>query len=327
MVAEHRYADRESWLRHRRIGSSDVPALLGLSRYSGPWDVYERLVLGAPASEPSPEQLRGIRLEPRVLATYARKTGRDVQRTPPHTLYSREQWATSTPDARSGDLLVEAKTDRHADRWGPDGERISRWEPDAARIVRPDYYLQVQHQLWTLEADAADLAVLVPGDDPFLPELRVYRIDRDDELLGRLVPRLRAWWDRHIVGREPPELDGSEAAGRALARLERDGSRPATAHELALATSYEQLAQAEKAARDQKKAAGRLLVAAAGTTRRIELPGGGHVTVVSSVSSAQLDEGALLDDHPELRPLLDRYRRPGHPYAFPRVVPGKGARP
>lgn len=323
MVAEHRYPDRETWLAHRRIGSSDVAALLGLSHYSGPWDVYERLVLGAPPDEPSPEQLRGVRLEGRVLATYAQVTGRRVQRTPPHTLYTREDWSTSTPDARSDERLVEAKTDRNAHRWGPE-ERIRRWEPGVEQIVRPDYWLQVQHQLWTLDERVADLAVLLPGEDPFLPELRVYTIDRDEDAVERLVERLRGWWRRHIVGREPPELDGSDAAGRALARIERQGSRPATAHELGLALTYELLARQEKAAKDAKKAAGRLLVASAGATRRLELPGRGHVTVVSSVSSAHLDEGALLADHPELAEVLAAYRRPGHPYAFPRVVPGKG---
>jgi putative phage-type endonuclease len=319
----HRYESREAWLRARRIGSSDVPALLGLSRYATAYDVWDRLVHGVVPSEPSADQERGIRLEPRVLATYAERTGRKVERTPPHTLYTRDAWATSTPDALAdGRLVVEVKTDRKPERWGPEGT-IERWDEIAATMVRPDYFLQVQHQLWTLDLWAADLAVLLPGEDPFLPELRVYRILRDEELVARLVARLVAWWHRHVVGREAPPLDDSDAAGRALARVERDGSRRATADEERLALAYATHAMEEKLAKEGKRRVGRELVVAAGGARQLELTAG-QVTIVTGTSSTQLDEGALLEEHPELAAVLDRYRRPGQPYTYPRVTQRAG---
>jgi predicted phage-related endonuclease len=286
--------------------------------------VFERLALGVhDDSAPSTVQARGVRLEPRVLAMYAAETGQRVVRTPPHTLYAREDWATATPDARTADRLVEAKTDRDAWNWGPSYTHIPRWEPGAERVVRVDYWLQTQFQMWVCDVAACDLAVLVPGADPFEPELRVYHIDRDDDALARVVSRLRSWWQRHVVEGVEPPIDASDAAGRALARIERAGQREASIEEARLAAAYAAAAETEKAAREAKRAAGRLLVARAGGARRLDLPDGGHVTVISSVGTAELDEGALLDARPDLAEVLAEHRRPRTPYAFPRVVPGK----
>lgn len=315
----HRYPSRDAWLRARRIGSSDVAALLGLSRWATPYDVWERLVHGPVDAETTADQERGLRLEPRILATYAQLTGRRVTPTPPHTLYTRGAWASSTPDATADDgRLVEAKTDRRSDRWGAP-QPIDRWTPDAAGVVRVDYYLQVQHQLWTLDREFADLAVLVPGEDPFLPELRVYPIRRDEEVVDRLVDRCARWWARHVVDRVPPELDEGDASGRALARLERSGSRRATSEEERLAAGYLAAAETEKRARDEKRRLGRELVISAGEARALELARG-QVTIVTSVSASQLDDRALVAEHPELEALVASYRHPGAPYSYPRIT-------
>jgi len=323
------YPTRLDWLRARRIGSSDVPAILGVSRYATRFDVWDRLVNGVDdEGEPNEAQSRGLRLEPRVLATYERETGRTLERIPPHTLWSRDRWATSTPDSLvvddpdEGIVNLEVKTDRDASRWGPPAT-IARWDDFARATVRPDYYLQTQHQMWTLELGATDLAVLLPGDDPFLPELRVYRVIRDEALVERMVARCSEFWDRHVATRLPPPIDHSEAAGRLLAQLYRGGRRRATAEEVRVATAYLGAAQMEKTAKDEKRKLGRWLVASAGTTRELELPSG-RVTVVAGQSSDTLDEHALLAEHPELEELLARYRRSGAPFVYPRVTVNGG---
>jgi predicted phage-related endonuclease len=170
-----------------------------------------------------------------------------------------------------------------------------------------------------LDTAGADLAVLVPGDDPFLPELRIFRLLRDDELVERLADRLRQWWRRHVVGGEPPPLDDSPAAARLLAAAER-GARTATAREVELARAYATAAAEEKAAKERKRAAGRELIRSAGLARQLEIPRGGRVSIVAGASRGELDEGALLHDRPELEPVLEHYRRPGSAFVYPRVA-------
>lgn len=315
------HADRTSWLRARRIGSSDVPALLGLSSHRGPWDVWRRLVEGEVDDSDSPAAARGRLLEPVVLRRYVAATGRDVRPPPPHSLWTRDDWASATPDAIGTDLVVEAKTDRRRDRWGEPGT-IERWEPGAEAIVRPEYWAQVQHQLWVLDLQVADLAVLLPGDDPLLPELRVYRLHRDEEAVAAMVERLSAWWARHVVGREPPELDGSPTASQWLARPgagSTRASRPATPAEAALAAAYVAARRAADHWDQTRRLIGQQLVAAAGDHHRLELPTGGSVSQVFQPGRTTLDEGALLADHPELRQVLDRYRRQGPATAYPLI--------
>jgi predicted phage-related endonuclease len=323
-LTARRYPTRDAWLGARRIGSSDVATILGVGpsdedepRHSE-WDVLMRLRGEIRRDRPTTSTERGVVLEPRVLRAYARRTGRAVRPTPPHTLYTRDEWASATPDARDDLGVVEAKTDRHRWRWGPE-ETIERWEPAAAEIVRPDYYLQVAHQLFVLDVQVGHLAVLLPGDDPFIPELRVYRIVRDRELEEALVDRLATWWDEHVVRRRNPEVDGSRAAGRYLAGRYAGGETAANQQQTALAAAYETARINAKQWEEARQLLGQQLIISANLLHRLRLPGGGKVTIVRQPGRMHLDERALLADHPEVATLLDSYRRPSDPYVYPKV--------
>jgi len=312
----------EAWLAARRIGGSDVAAILGQSAYRTGWDVYARLVLGEPDFGGNDATRRGQALEPLVLREYAAATGVQLERIPPFTLFRRDEWATASVDAlgrKPGGprRIAEAKTDRDRSRWGAPCT-IERWEPEHAQIVRKDYYLQGAHYMFVLDLDVVDLAVLLPGDDPFVPELRVYTLLRDRDLEAAMVDRLRSWWETHVVGRVPPELDGSDAAGRYLARRNRAGSRPATLAEVQLAAEYETAKAMANKWDAHRKLIGQRLVESAGTANRLDLPVG-RVTVTRNGGRAYLDERRLVADHPELAPVLDEYRRRSDPYAFPQI--------
>lgn len=83
-----------------------------------------------------------------------------------------------------------------------------------ARLWRagvPEYVqLQVQHRLAVTGKRAADVAVLLCGQ-----QLAVHRIERDDELIARLIPLEAQFW-QYVIDDTPPSADGSESADRAL---------------------------------------------------------------------------------------------------------------
>lgn len=319
LTAPLKLRTHREWLNTRRIGGSDVAAILGLSPYRGPWDVRERLVDGRIEDRTDDDRERGHDLEPQILRRYVAETGTALYRPGRFAIFRREEWATASVDALSKDntLVVEAKSDRHRHHWG-ESQVIERWEPRAERIVRADYYLQAQHYLWVLDLQVADLAVLLPGDDPFIPELRIYRLLRDEELVASLVERLSTWWRLHVVERRPLEVDGSAAAGRYLARWSRDGARAATGPEVALAAGYETARRTAVEAEAAKRRLGQLLAVVAGPAKRLDLPRG-HVTIVTTAGRTTLDERALLADHPELAPVLNEYRRVGDPIVHARI--------
>lgn len=73
---------REEWLalRRRGIGGSDVAAILGLSKWHSPLDVY-RDKIGEGADQPdSPAMEWGRRLEPVIREKYAEATGLAVEK-------------------------------------------------------------------------------------------------------------------------------------------------------------------------------------------------------------------------------------------------------
>ena len=78
----------------------------------------------------------------------------------------------------------------------------------------PEYVLvQVMHQLAVTGKQAADVAVLIAGQ-----QLQIHRIQRDDALIAKLIElESRFWW--HVENKVPPPADGSDSAALALQTL------------------------------------------------------------------------------------------------------------
>jgi predicted phage-related endonuclease len=78
----------------------------------------------------------------------------------------------------------------------------------------PDYIqCQVQHQLAVTGKKAADVCVLLCGQ-----ELKIYRVDRNEELIEALYVLERQFWD-FVETDTPPPVDGTNSAERALRHL------------------------------------------------------------------------------------------------------------
>jgi predicted phage-related endonuclease len=300
-AAVHIYADRAAWLAARvgapdehRIGGSDVAAILGVSRFAGPWDLYAERVLGIKREATAAREAdfrRGNLLERYVLEEYAHRTSHSVHHAD-EIVHLVDDWRVGSPDALATDLDgvrggVEAKTSRDAHEWGEDGAEIADYERDGgASIVPPYYALQVY---WYLDLSGLpwwDVAVLLPWY-----EVRAYRIWRDEALQARIVAQVSAWRRRHLVEREAPDLDASEACKRAMeAKYQAAREAARTAKRVAIAEGdavelverYVANAEAEKAAKVEKDlAANRLrqITGEAGLYGLAHPSGRGRVTV------------------------------------------------
>jgi predicted phage-related endonuclease len=146
----------------------------------------------------------GTLLEPIVAAHYTRRTGNRVrkinavlQHPDPDKawmLANIDREVVGTDDVQ----ILECKTA---------GEFGSRLWKDGV----PDYVqCQVQHQLAVTGKTAADVAVLICGQ-----ELRICRIERDEALIRNMVDLEREFW-HYVKTDTPPPADGSESAARAL---------------------------------------------------------------------------------------------------------------
>jgi len=204
---------RDQWLAVRQggIGSSDAGAAVGLHPYKSPLQLWMEKTgrdANLPKTDPDDEtspMYWGTLLEPIVAAHYTRRTGLRVRRINavlqhpchPWMLANIDREVVGAPDVQ----ILECKTA------GYHGARL--WEDGVPEYVQ----LQVMHQLAVTGKHAADVAVLVCGQ-----ELRIYRIERDETMIAQLIELERRFW--HFVETDTtPPADGSESADVALRAL------------------------------------------------------------------------------------------------------------
>lgn len=201
--------DRELWLNARRqgLGGSDVAAVLGLSKWRGPMDVWADKKKLSPDQDENYAMMRGRILESAVANWYAEKTGAVLEEGPPMPIKGPEPWMLGSPDRyatteEDGRYGVEIKTARSSDDWGPDGSSLI-----------PVYYAtQVAWYMACTNIDRWDVAVLFMLNDEF----RHYTIHRDPIVEKKLVGSCRNWWNQYILSDNIPPIDESDAAAQHL---------------------------------------------------------------------------------------------------------------
>lgn len=204
---------RDQWLDVRKggIGSSDAAAAVGLHPYKSPLQLWmektgrDALLPKVDPDDATSPMYWGTLLEPIVAAHYTRRTGLRVRRinavlqhpVHPWMLANIDREVVGSPDVQ----ILECKTA------GYQGARL--WEDGVPEYVQ----LQVLHQLAVTGKPAADVAVLICGQ-----ELRIHRIERDETMIAQLVELEQRFW-RLVETDTAPPADGSESADLALRAL------------------------------------------------------------------------------------------------------------
>ncbi|WP_393939540.1 YqaJ viral recombinase family protein [Comamonas sp. J-3] len=201
---------RESWLdvRRRGIGSSDAAAAVGLSPYQSQLELWMHKTGKAdllPPIDPNDETSPlywGTLLEPIVAAHYTKRTGRRVRRVNAVLGHPRIPWMLANIDREVvGDpdvQILECKTA------GIHGAKL--WKDGVPEYVQ----LQVMHQLAVTGKQAADIAVLIGGQ-----ELQIHRIERDEAMIAQLIALEEQFWG-WVQREEQPPADASDSADLAL---------------------------------------------------------------------------------------------------------------
>lgn len=203
------------------IGSSEVAAVLGMSPWSSPWEVWARLVGLVPRYDQtgSDATRRGNMFEPAIGVRYAQEhnlvIGIHMQTGPaigqPPLVRPDAPWMSCRPDFYAMPpcdeaRLVEAKTARYLDveeGWGEAGtDRVPR-----------HYQIQLIWLMAVTDWHRVDLAAFATGND----EWRIYTLRRSERVEKAVVDRARDWYERHIVEGHPPMIDGTPACARVLA--------------------------------------------------------------------------------------------------------------
>lgn len=179
---------------------------------------------------------------------------------------------------------------------GINGARL--WKEGVPEYVQ----LQVMHQLAVTGKQAADVAVVLGGQ-----HLEIHRIERDEEMIARLIELERTFWT-YVETDTPPPADGTASAETALRCLypEDDGQTVDFRDNPGLTAAYVEL-KALRQFIDKKHAREaqlkQMLQQAMGEATRAEFTNG-YVSWRKAKDSIGFDVARLLQDRPHLR---DKY--------------------
>jgi putative phage-type endonuclease len=215
------YGDRESWLAARAqwIGASEVAALFVsptgecMSPFTTPFALWaEKTGLAQPAELDAEYVEWGNLLEPAIAGRYARVTGREIWQAPspyavaehpslPMLRATPDRWVLRAEPERAGDGLLQLKnTNAFATDWN-DGP--------------PDYVqIQVQAEMAVTGRDWCSVAVLIGGC-----RFRYFDVERNDAFIAEIEAQVRWFWERHVIGGVPPDLDASERTLSTIKRM------------------------------------------------------------------------------------------------------------
>jgi predicted phage-related endonuclease len=188
------YAEKRS-----AITSTDVPKVLGLSRWGSPLTVYLDKVQPPPERKAGLSAWLGLRLEGLVAELFTTAKGLRVRADNGFYRHSIYPFLGTHLDRRvvgQPKTLVELKTRGSRRGWGDDG----------SADIPADVWLQVQAEMHVTGATEAYVAVLFSTQD-----YRTYRLRPDPKYASDIVPVLVRFWHDNVEAGVPPAPTGSKA--------------------------------------------------------------------------------------------------------------------
>ncbi len=204
---------RADWLAWRRqgIGASDVPAILGLSRWASPWSTWaDKVGLLPPDDDQGDYAEFGHWAELMVGPWFAHRTGLAVAGEQMQVEHPEHPWrrctidglvfdaAPAEPDIADALGLLQVKTREPGRRWDelpPDIAAQERWEMHVTGL--PKAWVAVLHGR----------------------RLEHYELDTDPDDSAFIVEEVTRFWEGHVLTGNPPPLDDHVATEAALATI------------------------------------------------------------------------------------------------------------
>lgn len=280
---------RQEWLNERRsgIGGSDAAAVLGLSKWKTPLQVYLDKRGEAPEIPDNEAMLWGRALEPVIRQQYAERTGRAVLMPDGILRHPAHSFMLANLDGMTEDRrVVEIKTARTAQAWG---------EPGSDEVPQ-DYLLQVQHYMAVTGFEVADIAVLIGGSD-----FRLYEVPADRELQEMLIDAEDAFW-RNVEQGIPPEPVSYADMQARFGRASREGMVEAESDPdvLVAVAKLRAIRETMKTMEADEEAQKAVIMKALGEKDTLTIAGQPAVTWKAAKPAQRFDANAFKAAHPTL---------------------------
>lgn len=287
--------DEQRALRRTCLGSSDMAAVLGLSKWKTPEDI--RLIksgLVEDDARQSDAAEAGTLFEQGVVSWATGILG-PVEYDPRVEHPDPDVPLAANLDARviGTGVPLEVKT---AGLFGPLSDE---WGDHGTDEVPELYTVQCHVHMACTGSDHCWLAAFLGGRG-----FAMYRIPRSEELVEVIEAEAARFWSEHVIGGVPCEEAPSIDVLKRRRRVECEAPVPRELVEAWLDSEEE----AKAAAKAAETAKARLLAALGGADRSAPIPGLGTLTYREQSRRGDVDWKTLALDHPEID--LEHYRKP-----------------
>ena len=200
--------DRIAFLEARKagIGGSDIGAIMGLSKWKSPVDVWlDKTGRVEPDLEMSEAAYFGVELESFVATEYSKRSGNKVQRVNQMMRHPEHNWMLANIDRAVVADGSRARLDKDGKLVGIKGllecktasaYAAKEWENDSAPL---SYVAQCQWYMAVTGAEWCDLAVLIGGQ-----KYVCHRIEREERLIDAIIDAGYQFWFNNVLADVPP---------------------------------------------------------------------------------------------------------------------------
>lgn len=197
--------DRLEWLKVRQkgIGGSDAGAILGMSKWKTPFQVYlDKTEEVLEERESGEAAYWGSELEDLIAREFTKRTGKKVRKK--NQILQHDEYpfmlANLDRDVVGENAFLECKT---VNAYG-----ASDWEGEE---IPASYLIQVMHYMAITGNEKCYIACLIGGQKFIWKEIL-----SDEELIKMIIEAEKNFWEQHVLAKVPPTLDGSSAAEKYL---------------------------------------------------------------------------------------------------------------
>lgn len=183
--------------RTKYIGGSDIAAILGISPWRSPLEVYLDKTQPRKADINTTDAKRrvlnrGIRMEPYVIDLLQEETGLEIVK-------RGQRYKDKELDFIAAEIDAEAATGENIEIKTVSPYKSKEWGEQQTDAIPVHYTAQAMHGLMVTGKDVCVFGVLIGGDD-----FRVYRVERDNETIAAIREKEIQFWEC-VKNLTPPE--------------------------------------------------------------------------------------------------------------------------
>lgn len=198
--------EKAEWLKYRKKGitGTDAGAICGMNPYVSAFQVYMDKISEKTEEFDNEAMRQGRDMEEYVASRFEEETGLKVRRA--NAIYQNEKYPFMLADFDR--LIVGQKAGLECKTVSP--YSADKWSDD----IPVHYKMQAIHYLATSGCDCWYVAALIFGRD-FI----IRRIDRDEELIQKLITIESRFWNENVLKRVMPDPDGTRNCSEQIAKL------------------------------------------------------------------------------------------------------------